>query len=152
MKRKRIDLLIKSFLDADMEDSQLLIGGNGVEKENLQKLAGDDPRIKFMGFVADEEMNDFYNSLDVFVFPTAEEGYGMPIVEAMACAKPVVTLDDGIIPTNIKERTTITTKENLADTLKNREFNCDIKANIEFYKQHSIDSISDRLVKIYEKI
>ena len=152
MKRKRIDLLIKSFLDADMEDSQLLIGGNGVEKENLQKLAGDDPRIKFMGFVADEEMNDFYNSLDVFVFPTAEEGYGMPIVEAMACAKPVVTLDDGIIPTNIKERTTITTKENLADTLKNREFNCDIKANIEFYKQHSIDSISGRLVKIYEKI
>lgn len=152
MKRKRIDLLIKSFLEADIEDSRLLIGGNGAEKESLQKLAKNDPRIRFLGFVGDDEMNDFYNSLDVFVFPTAEEGYGMPMVEAMACGKPVVTLDDGIIPTSIKEKTTITTKENLAETLKNREFDCDIQKNIEFYKGHSIENISKRLMEIYGKV
>ena len=152
MKRKRIDLLIKAFLEADREDSRLLIGGNGAEKENLLKIAGDDPRIKFLGFVADEDMNDFYNSLDVFVFPTAEEGYGMPIVEAMACGKPVVTLKDGIIPTNIKEKTTVTTKENLGNVLRNQEFSCNIKENIEFYKQHSIENISDKLMKVYGNI
>lgn len=152
MERKRIHLLIESFLEADIENSQLLIGGNGVEKENLLKIANGDSRIKFLGFVADEDMNDFYNSLDVFVFPTIEEGYGMPIVEAMACGKPVVTLDDGDIPTSIKEKTTITTKENLANVLKNREFNCDIKKNIEFYKQHSIENILDKLMKVYDDI
>lgn len=152
MKRKRIHLLINSFLEADIDNSQLLIGGNGTEKENLQKIANDDPRIKFLGFVADDEMNDFYNSLDVFVFPTVEEGYGMPMVEAMACAKPVITLNDANIPTDIKKRTTITTKENLADVLINHEFNCDIRKNIEFYKQHSIENISNKLMKIYESI
>ena len=135
-----------------MENSQLIIGGNGAEKENLQKIANDDSRIKFLGFVADEEMNDFYNSLDVFVFPTAEEGYGMPMVEAMACGKQVVTLNDAIIPTDIKEKTTVATKENLADVLKNREFNCDIRKNIEFYKEHSIENISNKLMKVYESI
>lgn len=152
MERKRIHLLINSFLEADIENSQLLIGGNGAEKENLQKLAKGDSRIKFLGFVSDENMNDFYNSLDVFVFPTAEEGYGMPIVEAMACGKPVVTLNDAIIPTNIKEKTTVTTKENLADVLINREFKCDIIKNIEFYKEHSLENISNKLIKVYDKI
>ena len=152
MKRKRIHLLIESFLEADIDNSQLLIGGNGAEKENLQKIANGDPRIKFLGFVADDEMNDFYNSLDVFVFPTVEEGYGMPMVEAMACEKQVVTLNDAVIPTDIKEKTTVTTKENLADVLTNREFNCDIKKNIEFYKQHSIENISNKLMKVYESI
>lgn len=152
MKRKRIDILIKSFLDANIENSQLLIGGNGAEKENLLKIANGDSRIKFLGFVGDDEMNDFYNSLDVFVFPTAEEGYGMPMVEAMACGKPVITLKDAIIPTDVKEKTIVTTKENLADVLKNREFDCDIAKNIEFYKEHSIENISNRLMKIYERI
>ena len=152
MKRKRVDLLIKSFLEADIENSQLLIGGNGAEKENLLKIANGDSRIKFLGFVGDDEMNDFYNSLDVFVFPTAEEGYGMPMVEAMACGKPVITLKDANIPTDVKEKTTVTTKEDLADVLINREFGCDINKNIEFYKQHSIENISNKLMKIYENI
>ncbi|WP_462316312.1 glycosyltransferase family 4 protein [Methanobrevibacter sp.] len=152
MKRKRVHLLIESFLKADIENSQLLIGGNGAEKENLQKLASNDSRIKFLGFVDDGHMNDFYNSLDVFVFPTAEEGYGMPMVEAMACGKPVITLSDAIIPTDVKEKTTIVTKENLANALENREFDCDIKKNIEFYKQHSTENISKRLLKVYKRI
>ena len=152
MKRKRIDLLIKSFLKADIENSQLLIGGNGSEKEYLKNLAKGDSRIKFLGFVDDSQMNDFYNSLDVFVFPTIEEGFGMPMVEAMACGKPVVTLDDADIPSDVKEKTFVSTKEDLPKILKNQEFNCDIKKNIEFYKGHSLENISNKLKKVYESI
>ena len=152
MKRKRINLLIESFLKADIENSQLLIGGNGEEKEYLKKLANGDSRIKFLGFVDDNQMNEFYNSLDVFVFPTIEEGFGMPMVEAMACGKPIVTLNDASIPSDVKEKTTITTKEDLPNVLKNREFDCDIKKNIEFYKQHSLENISNNIKKVYESI
>ncbi|WP_225370026.1 glycosyltransferase [Methanobrevibacter arboriphilus] len=60
----------------------------------------------FLGFISDEDMVDFYNSLDVFVFPTIMEGYGMPIVEAMACGKPVITLEDAYIPHDIKKKNT----------------------------------------------
>lgn len=151
-KRKRVDLLIKSFLEADIENSKLLIGGNGEEKENLIKLAQNDERIKFLGFIPDEEMNEFYNSLDVFVFPTVLEGYGMPIVEAMGCGKPVITLSDADITQNLKEKTFVCSKNDLANVLANREYECDIKGNMEFYKEHSIEKISSRLMKVYESI
>ena len=54
-------------------------------------------------FLLIPNMNDFYNSLDLFVFPTSIEGYGMPIVEAMACGKPVITLEDAEIPSNLRQ-------------------------------------------------
>lgn len=151
-KRKRVDILIKSFLEANVENSKLLIGGNGPELENLKKLANNDERIKFLGYIPNEKMNKFYNSLDAFAFPTELEGYGMPIVEAMACGKPVITLEDGEIPSNIKDRTIVTTEEDFSDLLINQDFKCDIKSNIEFYKEHSIEKISTKLMKVYENI
>ncbi|WP_462316311.1 glycosyltransferase [Methanobrevibacter sp.] len=150
--RKRIDILIKSFLKADMEDSRLLIGGVGMDEENLKRIANDDERIEFLGLVPDDKMNDFYNSLDVFVFPTLVEGYGMPIVEAMACGKPVVTLNDSDIPDVVKSRCDICSKENLHEVLSERKFSCNIKSNMEFSKDHSIENTGRKLMKIYESI
>ena len=152
MPRKRVDILIKSFLEADIENSKLLIGGGGSETEYLKKLAGGDDRVEFLGFVLDENMNYFYNSLDVFVFPSLVEGYGMPIVEAMACEKPVITLEDSEIPSNIKEKTFVCSKEDLSDVLSNKTYFCDIKGNVEFFKEHSIDNIASKLMKVYESI
>jgi glycosyltransferase involved in cell wall biosynthesis len=152
MKRKRINILIESFLEADIDNSQLLIGGNGTEKQNLLKLTKGDNRVKFLGFVPDENMNDFYNSLDVFVFPTLVEGYGMPIIEAMACGKPVITLNDAIIPSNIKNRTITCDKKDLSEVLKSESFDFNKKENIKFYKNHSMKKTSEQLIKVYETI
>ncbi|WP_462316310.1 glycosyltransferase family 4 protein [Methanobrevibacter sp.] len=150
--RKRVDVLIESFLKADIENSRLLIGGGGVELSNLKRLANNDERIQFLGFVDDDHMNDFYNQLDVFVFPTLVEGYGMPIVEAMACGKPVITLEDADIPNNLKERTMVCSKENLYRILQERNFSCNIKNNLEFSKEHSIENTASELMKVYESI
>lgn len=152
MPRKRVDILVKSFLEADIENSKLLIGGGGSELEYLKKLAEGDERVEFLGFVLDEDMNDFYNSLDVFVFPSLIEGYGMPIVEAMACEKPVITLEDSNIPSNLKERTFICSKDELPNVLVNKTYSCDIKCNLEFFKEHSVENISSKLMKVYESV
>ena len=152
MPRKRVDILLKSFLEADIENSKLFIGGGGSETEKLKEMANGDERVEFLGFVKDEDMNDFYNVLDVFAFPSLIEGYGMPIVEAMACGKPVITLEDSDIPSNLKEKTFVCKKEELADVLANRTYSCDIKGNIEFFKEHSIENIASKLMKIYESI
>ncbi len=115
--RKRIDSLVRAFLKADIKDSELLIGGNGVEKEKLANLAGGDKRIKFIGFVPDDQLGDFYTSLNLFCFPSFVEGYGLPPVEAIACGTPVVTLHDAIIPEEIRRHTYVTSTEEFADTL-----------------------------------
>lgn len=150
--RKRNEILIQSFLDANIEDSQLLIAGKGPEMNNLVKLAKNDERIKFLGFVADEDVNDFYNSLDVFVFPSLFEGYGMPIVEAMACEKPVITLKDAEITKDVKDKTFVCSKENLASVLRDRSYKCDIKKNLEFYKEHSVEKRAKQFFDIYKSI
>lgn len=150
--RKRNDILIKSFLDADMENSQLLIAGKGSELEKLKRVAKGDERIKFLGFIPDNEVNNFYNSLDVFVFPSLFEGYGMPIVEAMACEKPVITLEDSEITKYVKERTYVCSKEDLANVLRDRTYKCDIKGNVEFFKEHSIEKRAKQFYDIYKEI
>jgi glycosyltransferase involved in cell wall biosynthesis len=148
--RKRIDLLIKAFLEANIKDSRLLIGGKGPELDNLKKLSKNDSRIEFLGFIPDGRMNEFYNSLDVFVFPTIMEGYGLPIVEAMACGKQVITLEDAFIPSDIKNRTHISS--NLAADLKEMDFQCDINSNLRFAEEHSPENMKKDMVKIYRNI
>lgn len=150
--RKRVDILIKSFLKANIPNSKLKIGGRGPELEKLKKLANNDSRIEFLGFISDDNINDFYNSLDIFVFPSSIEGYGLPIVEAMACGKPVITLEDAEIPKEIKNRTIISKKENLADLIKSSEFKSNIKDNIKFAQSHSLENISKEMMKIYGEL
>ncbi|MDR2624082.1 MAG: glycosyltransferase family 4 protein [Methanobrevibacter sp.] len=148
-KRKRVDILIKAFLKADIKNSRLFIGGEGAEEDYLRKIADGDDRVKFLGFISDEHLNDFYNNLNVFVFPTAYEGYGFPMVEAMKCRKSVVTLDDAYIPSDVKNRTHVSSINELANDLKHGNFNCDIESNLEFAKEHSPENMVKETKKVY---
>jgi glycosyltransferase involved in cell wall biosynthesis len=121
-----------------------VIGGSGNDYQRLKKLSQDDKRIQFVGFVPQEKQTDFYNSLDLFVFPSKIEGYGLPIVEAMACKKPVIVLSDAIIPEDVMSNCTVV--ENLTDLktsgrLKMR--NC-----LFFCQQHDWDKCAERLYRL----
>ena len=153
-RRKRVDLLIDAFKKSDLDE--LVIGGRGLDEELLQQQAKDDKRIKFLGFIPDDELVDFYNSLDVFVFPTAIEGYGLPIVEAMACKKPVVVLRDAIIPLDVKSRCfiadcleSILCHPRLIEVLHNV---VNIEDNYKWAKSHNWDDSINQYVELYEQI
>jgi len=49
--------------------------------------------VEIVGFVPNKELPNYYNDCDVFVTPSRWEGFGMPILEAMACGKPCVALN-----------------------------------------------------------
>jgi len=55
-------------------------------------------RIHFTGFVSDEELLNFYNACDCFVFPSFYEGFGLPILEAMACGRAVACSNTSAMP------------------------------------------------------
>jgi glycosyltransferase involved in cell wall biosynthesis len=147
--RKRIDLLIREFLAADI-DGELVIGGSGAEYFNLKKLAGQDNRIKFLGFVPEDRLAEFYNSLDLFVFPSKIEGYGLPIVEAFACKKPVVVLRDAVLPQEVKSRCTVV--DTLKDFIENPRISGDAEANYTFAKAHDWDNCVAEYLKIFERV
>lgn len=55
-------------------------------------------RIHFTGFVSDEDLLHLYNACELFVFPSFYEGFGLPLLEAMACAKAVACSNRSALP------------------------------------------------------
>jgi glycosyltransferase involved in cell wall biosynthesis len=47
--------------------------------------------VRILGWISDEELEDLYDAADAFVFPSLHEGFGMPVLEAMARGLPVAT-------------------------------------------------------------
>ncbi len=154
-KRKRIDLLIRQF-KASHIDAELVIAGQGMDKQILDALADGDSRIKFLGLVPNERLEEFYNSLDLFVFPTGVEGYGLPPVEAMSCRKPVVILSDAIIPDEVRTRCVavpdLTALFDSPSDLDSVIKTVDYDSNYAFAKTHNWKKCVDEYVKLYEEV
>jgi glycosyltransferase involved in cell wall biosynthesis len=86
-KRKNIDRLILAFEKLPIK-YQLILAGNPSKYHLTKKL---DKRIKFIGFVEQNDLPFLYNSAKLFVYPSVDEGFGIPPLDAMACGTPVIT-------------------------------------------------------------
>ncbi len=103
--RKNILSLIKAYagLSPQLQAQYDLViaGGRGwlddsifefVKEKNLQE------QIKFLGYVSDHELASLYSNAEVFVYPSFYEGFGFPILEAMACGAPVICSNTSSMP------------------------------------------------------
>lgn len=61
----------------------------GSEAARAAERCGLGERIHFVGFISDEALLQFYNACEFFVFPSFYEGFGLPVLEAMACSRAV---------------------------------------------------------------
>lgn len=86
---KRFDLLVDAFNKLGL---QLKIAGTGPEIENLKKKAKDN--VQILGFVSDEKLVDLYQHAQAFLFPQVEDAGIVPL-EAMACGRPIIALNQG---------------------------------------------------------
>lgn len=101
--RKNLTGLLDAFARiAPATDATLVVGGGKgwlfdeifARVERLG-LAG---RIRFVGYLPEDELPLWYNAAEVFAYPSRYEGFGLPPLEALACGTPVVTSSASSLP------------------------------------------------------
>jgi len=99
---KRVDLALRAMRHLP-GNTPLLIPGTGEDEKYFREIAGDDPRIAFLGFVSDQELLDLYANALAVLFPPKEEDFGYIAVEAMLSHKPVIVCTDSGEPARLVE-------------------------------------------------
>jgi glycosyltransferase involved in cell wall biosynthesis len=108
--RKNVSAIIKSFemlsQDKSLDEYYLVIAGcyGWKYKKDLKILENSiyKNRIKFLGYVAEEDKPALYSLSDAFIYPSFYEGFGFPPLEAAACGCPVITSFAPSLPEIIK--------------------------------------------------
>lgn len=88
--RKNLISVIKAFVKIDTEVSLVIAGASGWKNNRVKVLAAQDQRIKLIGYIDEADKPALYSLAQSLVYPSFYEGFGLPIVEAMACGTPVI--------------------------------------------------------------
>jgi glycosyltransferase involved in cell wall biosynthesis len=97
--RKNVDTLMRALArvvrDDRIANHQLVIAGPaGWLNQPTHRLIDElelRSRLRFTGYVSNAALRALYSAADVFVYPSFLEGFGLPVLEAMACGAPVIT-------------------------------------------------------------
>jgi glycosyltransferase involved in cell wall biosynthesis len=142
-------------------DVILVIVGSGSLKETLQRKTrelGLDGKILFAGQKKHEEIPVWMNACDVFILPSLCESFGVVIIEAMACGKPVVGTRVGGIPEIIrrddvgilvKPADPESLSEGILETL-DREWVTE--TILEYARQYSWANIVEQIISVYHEV
>lgn len=101
-KRKNLALLVRAFSKAAPPDWQLVLaGGEGFGADETFRAIEQSPanaRIHRTGWIGDADLERWYARAAILAFPSWDEGFGMPAIEAMANGIPVLASDRGSLP------------------------------------------------------
>jgi glycosyltransferase involved in cell wall biosynthesis len=95
--RKNLLTLLKAFAQiigqSELRPQLVIAGGAGWLMDEMFafiRKSGITERLRFTGYLSDEELRGLYSSCKVFIYPSVYEGFGLPPLEAMACGAPVI--------------------------------------------------------------
>lgn len=169
MSHKNVDVLIKTvrLLTHNFPKMKCLIIGNGPEKEKLVFLAkkiGVKKNIIFKDFLpTQKDVYSHMKSSKIFVFPSILEGFGIVVIEAMACGLPIIGIShkwnaaEDLIKENkagyIVNLSAEEIAEKIAYLLKNkRSYNKFVGNNIMKTQKYAIERVGRRIERVYESL
>jgi glycosyltransferase involved in cell wall biosynthesis len=100
-RRKNTVRLVEAFEQLDPGWKLVLAGSSGFDSEVALERIERSPRkqdIQVLGYVPDSELEELYQRAAIFAFPSLDEGFGMPVLDAMARGVPVLTSNASALP------------------------------------------------------
>jgi glycosyltransferase involved in cell wall biosynthesis len=161
--RKNIEFLLKVFNRLVKENKNFRLVRIGRQEKTSKKIIkkfGIEKNVSYFYPVSIEKLGLFYNAADLFFFPSKYEGFGLPVLEAMASGCPVIASNKTSIPevggNAIKYFTVFDeeqVKELIQKTLENRLLTTKLsRKGIERAKKFSWKKCAIETLKVYEKV
>jgi glycosyltransferase involved in cell wall biosynthesis len=115
-KRKNLLRLIEAF-EALPEDWRLVLAGapSGYGAEAILERASAHPRVQITGYLSGPALEELYSRASIFAFPSLDEGFGIPVLEAMARDLPVVTSNSSALPEVAGDAALLVSPENTVE-------------------------------------
>jgi len=134
--RKNIDRVLMAFVEISRAypELSLVIAGKYGWGDKKLKVKSEKLKVRILGFVEKEDLASLYSGAEAFVYPSLYEGFGLPILEAMACGCPVITSNIGSMrelaagfSVLVDPQSTDSIAENILKLLKNNDLRQELK-------------------------
>jgi glycosyltransferase involved in cell wall biosynthesis len=165
-REKRVDVLLHALARlGHRNDIQLVIAGRGAASKDYQALADSlnlGQRVRFTGFIPNEDLHVLLNSVDVFTMPSEAELLSIASLEAMACGRPLLLADAVALPELVTPgvngylfkpgdpEDAAHYMEVLADQCERWEQMG--KASVEKAQEHSLEKTVQRYEELYQRV
>lgn len=167
--RKNILLILEVFQEVskkNQEISLIIAGKKGWMYESIfekVKEYGISDRVIFTDYVLEEEVPYLYYGAEIFLFPSIYEGFGLPILEAMACGTPVIVSNQASLPEvggkavlyiNIKDESAVEQMDEAIEKLLNNMmfYNEKKKLSEEQAKKFTWNKAAQKFIKTYQTL
>lgn len=162
--RKNLKTLIRAFREIRAENNIALIiaGGLGWLYDDIIQYPEDlgiKDDVYFTGYVDEMTLGKLYNHALLFVYPSLYEGFGLPLLEAMACGIPVIVSDipplrevsgDAALAFSPEDYTELASKIRMVISSESLRAEM-VKRGLERVREYSWKKVADSTIKTYER-
>ena len=157
---KNVRALISAFRGIKKKDIELYIVGNtqGIMVDQREKKKLEKEGIYLKGLVSNEELVTYYKNAIALVYPSLYEGFGLPILEAMACGIPVITSNCTSMPEvggeavhYVDPYSIESIRVGMEKILTDEDYRQDlIRKGLKRYKKFSWEEAARKTIEVYE--
>ncbi|MBI4318692.1 MAG: glycosyltransferase family 4 protein [Chloroflexi bacterium] len=164
--RKNLGRLIRAYAllkaRGGFAHKLLIVGRKGWLYEGVFHTVAElglDKDVIFLGYVSDSDLPVLYNLADVFAFPSLYEGFGFPVLEAMACGTPVVSSNRSSLPEVVGEAGLLASPDDVGaiaaalDQMLNDSHLRDdlVQRGLQRARQFTWQRAAERIVEVYSR-
>lgn len=166
-KRKNILTILDIFKQSNILRKYKYIIAGLIPKHSLQELKNKikrlclEKKVIIFGYATEEELKNLYQNAKIFIYPSFYEGFGLPVLEAMACKCPVIASNTSSVPEIFPAKKWLINPYNHYDiynkidkmiNLSQSEKNNLIKKNYDFAKKFTWENTAKSYLKIFNQL